>query len=115
MGGGGGPGGGEVGGPTAVSVVELVRVFTSLSLPPAMASIAFDEEVFAQFKEESRKQYVRMWSQFRHYISVFDFESDKEWSRAVNNLTALPPPPPITELIRNQEETVRNIKERSET
>ncbi len=66
-------------------VVELVWKFTSLSLPPAMASIASDEEVFAQFKEESRKQYVRMWSQFRHYISDFDFESgppDKEWSRA---------------------------------
>jgi hypothetical protein len=29
-----------------------------------MASIASDEDVFAQFKEESWKQYVRMWYQF---------------------------------------------------
>jgi hypothetical protein len=40
-----------------------------------MASIASDEEVFAQFKEDSRKQYRRMWFQFCDYISYFDFES----------------------------------------
>ena len=33
-----------------------------------------DEEVFAQFKEDSRKQYKRMWAQFRDF-SVFNFES----------------------------------------
>ncbi len=45
--------------------VESINVFTSLSLLPAMASIASDEEVFAQFKEDIGKQYRRMWSQFR--------------------------------------------------
>ncbi len=41
-----------------------------ISLLPTMVSIALDVDVFAQFKEESRKQYVRMWSQFL-YVSVF--------------------------------------------
>jgi hypothetical protein len=40
-----------------------------------MASIVSDDEVFAQFKEDSRKQYKRMWLQFRDYLPQFDFES----------------------------------------
>ncbi len=47
--------------------VESISVFTSLSLFPSMAAIASGEEVFAQFKEDSRKQYRRIWSQFRDY------------------------------------------------
>ena len=43
-------------------------------LLPAMASIVCDEEVFAQFKAESRNQYKRMWTMFRDF-SIFDFES----------------------------------------
>ena len=39
-----------------------------------MASIASDEEVFSQTKEESRKQYRRMWSLFREFTNA-DFES----------------------------------------
>jgi hypothetical protein len=41
-----------------------------------MASIASDEDVCAQFKEESRKQYVRMWSQrfyFCQAVKLQDF------------------------------------------
>ena len=34
------------------------------SLLPTMASVASDEDVFAQLKQQSRKQYVRM------YVSV---------------------------------------------
>ena len=40
-----------------------------------MASIVSDDDVFAQFKEDSRKQYKRMWLQFRDYLPQFDFES----------------------------------------
>ena len=40
-----------------------------------MASIVADDEVFAQFKEESRKQYKRMWAQFRENLTDFDFDS----------------------------------------
>ncbi len=32
--------------------------------------------MFAQLKEESKKQYVRTWSQFRDFNLDFDFESD---------------------------------------
>ena len=35
-----------------------------------------DDDVFGQFKDESRKQYRRVWSQFREFISAdFDCES----------------------------------------
>ncbi len=30
-----------------------------------MLSIVSDDEVYAQFKDDSRKQYSRMWSEFR--------------------------------------------------
>jgi len=40
-----------------------------------MASIIADDEVFAQFKEDSRKQYRWIWSQFREHLADFDFES----------------------------------------
>jgi len=30
--------------------------------------------VYAQFKDDSKKQYSRMWSQFRSHVSDFDFE-----------------------------------------
>jgi hypothetical protein len=60
---GGGGGGGLRGeGHLGPKKVESISVFTSLSLLPAMASIDFDKEVFVQFKEDSRKQYSRMWS-----------------------------------------------------
>jgi len=49
----------------------LLTLFSS-----AMATVVTDEEVFAQFKEDSRKQYRRMWALFREFISSdFDFES----------------------------------------
>ncbi len=41
-----------------------------------MASIVADKEVFAQFKEESKKQYTRIWSQFRDFVPQHDFELD---------------------------------------
>jgi hypothetical protein len=44
-----------------------------ISLLPTMASIASDEDMFAQFKVESWKQYVRMWSQFHDFNPDFDF------------------------------------------
>ncbi len=59
-----GGGGGATGSFQCWSVSQAVHI----SLLPSMASIASDEDVFAQFKEESRKQYVRMWSQFRDFI-----------------------------------------------
>ncbi len=40
-----------------------------------MVSIVTDDEVFAQFKEDSRKQYKRMWLQFGDYLPQCDFES----------------------------------------
>jgi hypothetical protein len=40
-----------------------------------MASIASDEDGFAQLKQESRKQYVRMRSQFHDFNPDFDFKS----------------------------------------
>jgi hypothetical protein len=36
-------------------------VFTSLSLLPAIASIAYDEDVFAQFKEYSKMWQLKKW------------------------------------------------------
>ncbi len=33
-----------------------------------------DEDVFLQFKEESKKQYSRIWSQFRDFVPEHDFE-----------------------------------------
>jgi hypothetical protein len=39
-----------------------------------MASIVADEEVFVQFKEESKKQYTRIWSQFCDFVPQHDFE-----------------------------------------
>jgi hypothetical protein len=39
-----------------------------------MASIVADEEVFVQFKEESKKQYTKIWSQFRDFVPEHDFE-----------------------------------------
>ena len=38
-------------------------------------SILSDEEVYAQFKEASRRQYERAWKQFRDAIPEWDFES----------------------------------------
>ena len=40
-----------------------------------MAAIVSDDEVYAQFKDDCKKQYSRMWSQFRSHVSDFDFES----------------------------------------
>ena len=37
-------------------------------------SILSDEEVYAQFKESSRRQYERAWKQFRDAIPEWDFE-----------------------------------------
>jgi hypothetical protein len=39
-----------------------------------MASIVADEDVFLHFKEESKKQYSRIWSQFRDFVPEHDFE-----------------------------------------
>ncbi len=50
-----------------------------------MASVASDEDVFAQFKQQSRKQYVRMWSQFRNFIPDFDFASGSPGEEAFMN------------------------------
>jgi hypothetical protein len=55
------------------------------SLLPTMASIASDEDMFAQFKQESLKQYVGMWSQFRDFIPDFDFESGLPGEEAFTN------------------------------
>ncbi len=41
-----------------------------------MASIVADEEVFVKFKGESKKQYTRIWSQFRDFVPQHDFELD---------------------------------------
>ena len=41
----------------------------------AMAAIAPDEEVFAQFTEKSKQQYRRIWAQFRDFVAEVDFES----------------------------------------
>ncbi len=64
-------GGGRATGSTQCWLVGQ-PVHSSL-LPPTMASVASDGDVFAQFKQQSRKQYVRMWSQFRDFIPDFDF------------------------------------------
>ena len=53
-----GGGGGGLTGPLTVSAVWLLEAFTPLSLF-SMASIVADEEVFVQFKGESKKQYTR--------------------------------------------------------
>jgi len=60
-------------GPLTVSAVWLLGAFTPLSLF-SMASIVADEDVFLQFKEESKKQYSRIWSQFRDFVPEHDFE-----------------------------------------
>ncbi len=52
------------GGSTGSSQCRSASQGMHISLLPTMASIASDEDVFAQFKEESWKQYVRMWYQF---------------------------------------------------
>jgi hypothetical protein len=39
-----------------------------------MAFIFADEEVFVQFKGESKKQYTSIWSQFRDFFPQHDFE-----------------------------------------
>jgi hypothetical protein len=49
------------------------------------ASVASDEDVFAQFKQKSRKQYVRMWSQFHDFIPDFDFEYGPPVEEAFTN------------------------------
>jgi len=66
-------GGGGLTGPLTVSTVWLLEAFTPLSLF-SMASIVADEDVFLQFKEESKKQYSRIWSQFRDFVPEHDFE-----------------------------------------
>ena len=38
-----------------------------------MASIIADDEMFAQFKEDSRKQYRRIWAQFLIYNKLCDW------------------------------------------
>jgi hypothetical protein len=52
------------------SLVLVLAVYGALSLLFSMASIVTNYEVFAQFKEDSRKQYKRMWLQFRDYLFV---------------------------------------------
>jgi hypothetical protein len=56
-----------------VSAVWTLVAFTPLSLF-SMASIVADEEVFVQFKEESKKKYTRIWLQFRDFFPEHDFE-----------------------------------------
>ena len=68
-----GGGGGGLTGPLTVSAVWLLEAFTPLSLF-SMASIVADEDVFLQFKDESKKQYSRIWSQFRDFVPEHDFE-----------------------------------------
>ncbi len=84
--GGGGRGGAGWGGATGSSQCWSVGqpVHSSL-LPPTMAPVASDEDVFAQFKQQSRKQYVRMWSQFRDFIPDFDFASGPPGEEAFTN------------------------------
>ena len=65
--------GGGLTGPVTVSTVWLLEAFTPLSLF-TMASIVADEDVFLQFKEESMKQYLRIWSQCRDFVPEHDFE-----------------------------------------
>ncbi len=72
--------------PAALSVGQHGQPVHSSLLPPTMASVASDEDVFAQFKQQSRKQYVRMWSQFRDFISDFDFASGLPGEEAFTNL-----------------------------
>jgi hypothetical protein len=62
--------GGGGGGPNGSSQCWSVGQPVHSSLLPTMASIASDEDVFAQFKQESCKQYVRMWSQFCDFNEV---------------------------------------------
>jgi hypothetical protein len=57
------------------SLVLVLAVYRALSLLLSMASIVTDDEVFAQFKEDSRKQYKWMWLQFRDYLPQLNFES----------------------------------------
>ncbi len=45
----------------ADNAVLGLSVYRALSLLVSMASIVTDEKVFAQFKEDSRKQYNLMW------------------------------------------------------
>jgi hypothetical protein len=71
--------------PAALSVGQLVNLCTALSFQPTMASIASDEDVFAEFRKESRNQYVRMWSQFRDFNPDFDFESGAPGEEAFTN------------------------------
>jgi integrase len=40
-----------------------------------MATIASDDDVFLQFKEESKKQYKRIWTQFREFAADFNLEA----------------------------------------
>ncbi len=54
-------------------LASTVEAFTPLSLF-SMASIVADEDVFLQFNEESKKQYSRIWSQFRDFVPEHDFE-----------------------------------------
>ncbi len=75
-----------MGGATGSSQCWLVgQPVHSFFLPPTMASVASDEDVFAQFKQQSRKQYVRMWSQFRDFIPDFDFASGPPGEEAFTN------------------------------
>ncbi len=62
-------------GALTVSAVWLLGAFTPPSLF-SMASIVADddEDVFLQFKEESKKQYSRIWSQFRDFVPEHDFQ-----------------------------------------
>ena len=71
--GGAGGWGGGLTGPLTVSAVWLLGAFTPLSLF-SMASIVADEDVSLQFKEESKKQYSRIWSQFRDFVPEHDFK-----------------------------------------
>jgi hypothetical protein len=80
-GGRGRAGGGSTGSCQCWSVGQPVHS----SLLPTMAFIASDEDVFAQFKQETWKQYVRMWSQFCDFIPDFDFESGPPGEEAFTN------------------------------
>ena len=62
----GGVGGGSTGSSQCWSVAQHVH---SSLLPPTMASVASDEDVFAQFKQQSRKQ----------YINLYHFQADLNW------------------------------------
>jgi hypothetical protein len=54
---------------------QLGLAFTGRTPPAVMATILSDEEVFAQFNQDSRKACKRSWAQFVEFNPEFDFEA----------------------------------------